>query len=198
MAAGLVVPAAGALWAAKPNVGLACFVGRPSRAAFLGGAAIVLASFAIDPAWPMKWVHNVQTGAGHIVAPVLVWRAGGPLLLLAALRWRRPEARLLLAMACVRQNVGLYETLPLVVLLPASRVEQLALALCAVPVWYAQRTFGFFAWVTVACIYLPCLLIVLRQPNEGRLPAWLERAVGRLNLALGRVARPLARRPSAD
>jgi hypothetical protein len=45
------------------------------------------------------------------VAPVL--RPGGWLLLLALIRWRTPEGRLLAALACVPQTGGLYDTLPL-------------------------------------------------------------------------------------
>jgi hypothetical protein len=30
----------------------------------------------------------------------------------------------------------------------------------------------------VALLYLPCLIMVLRRPNEGDVPSWAERAAG--------------------
>jgi hypothetical protein len=41
-----------------------------------------------------------------------VFQAGGFVALLGLFRWRRPEARLLVALACVPQTMLLYEALP--------------------------------------------------------------------------------------
>ena len=39
----------------------------------------------------------------------------------------------------------------------------------------ASFTFWDAIWSLVASLYLPCLYFVLRRPNEGRVPAWLEK-----------------------
>jgi hypothetical protein len=109
---------------------------------------------------------------------------GGLLLLLAVIRWRQPEARLLLVMSLIPQNFTFVDQLPL---------------------WLVARTFkeGVFlsvlSWgglgairyllppsiapidallilgpVQVIICYMPCLILVLRRPNEGEIPAWLS------------------------
>lgn len=177
LAAGLVVAPAGAAWAAKPNIGAALFVARPSRAALVGIGLLLAASFLVWPGWVGPWLANTRTGMSHIVAPV--FQPGGALLLLAALRWRRPEARLLLAMACVRQNVAAYEVLPLL-LVPGSRTELVALCLLSTgAVWLQMGPLHDYDPLgTLALCYLPCLVIVLRRPNDGAVPAWIERTLG--------------------
>jgi len=37
--------------------------------------------------------------------------------------------------------------------------------------------FNWNAPVILACYYLPCAAIVLSRPNQGAIPAWLERMV---------------------
>lgn len=116
----------------------------------------------------------------------LLTRPFGVLLLLAATRWRRPEARILLVLAFVPMNPAWYEAL-LVFCVPRRSVEGAALAALSwlVPVvggpvaatyaTYASRTAPAFARGTLICAYLPALLMVLVRPNEGEAPAWLER-----------------------
>ena len=92
--------------AAKPNLGLAAWIYRPNVRAIVVGAAIVVLSLAILPSWPLDWYHNI-TARPEKFSPI---RTGlGPLLVLAALRWRRKEARLLLAMAVVPQALFFYD-----------------------------------------------------------------------------------------
>ena len=93
-----LVPAAGWLAAMKPNLGLAVLCYRPSWRAAIGCALVGLLSLIVLPSWPIDWHSNLNALVGHpppILTPI------GPLLLLALLKWRRPETRLLLAMACV-------------------------------------------------------------------------------------------------
>jgi uncharacterized protein (TIGR03382 family) len=174
-------PALGFFLAGKPTLGLACFAGRPTAAGFTGGAAITIISFALWPAWPWLWLHNLSAVAEHpspIAAPF------GFLLGLAALRWRRPEARLLLAMACVPQLLLFADQLPLM-LIARCRREAALLAIgawTAAVVWFVQESdkFGavsFAAPYVLAGCYLPALWIVLRQPNQGVIPEWLERRI---------------------
>lgn len=192
--------ALGALAAAKPNVALALLGGAPwprrrgDRAwrtlALAAGtfAVLVAASLIARPHWPVEWRATVR-GATHFRPAALL--PGGALALLALLRWRRPEARLVAALACVPQTFWWYDALPLA-LVPRTRAESLAFALGG---WAAYGCFQLagpavagtpaarFALVgqlTVAGAYIPSVLMVLRRPNEGEVPEWLDRAARRL------------------
>ena len=79
--------------------------------------ALLACSLVLWPTWPIAWREALKTATQH--API-VTRPGGFLLLLAALRWKRPEARWLLATALVPGNPAAYDALPLLVLLPAT------------------------------------------------------------------------------
>ena len=168
----------------KPNLGLALLSYRPSRGAILGCIVVGLVSFAFLPSWLLDWHPNTASLVGHpppILTPV------GALVLLALLRWRRPEARLLLAMACVPQLLFFADQLPLF-LIPRTRREMMTLTLCS--------AIGFFVWYirfadnpayvlaaapyVIWSSYLPCLAMVLRRPNEGDTPEWIERALARV------------------
>jgi hypothetical protein len=120
------------------------------------------------------------------VAPVTA--LGGPLLLLAALRWRRWDARLLLAMAIVPQTPAIYTVLP-IGLLSLTRMQALLFCLSthlafAAQFWFVPRAApNTHAEVATVClnafVYLPWLVAVLRRPNEGTMPEWLNRATTR-------------------
>ena len=196
LTASLFLPAMAWAYAAKPNIGLALFAARPTRAALAWAAAgaIVLgaASLALRPSWPAEWVA-IARSAPHIRA--LVRHPAGPLVLLALLRWRRPEARLLVALACVPHSTLFYEALPLLFVVPET--ERQVRALWALS-WIGTLVqivlvflpgydfFGDHVYVVgelmLALVYLPCVILVLRRPNVAPadlpLPAWVE-SVGR-------------------
>ena len=190
LAAAALLPAAGFLIAVKPNVGLACLVSRPSRAMALGAAALVAVSLAVWPRWPVAWWVNVRAAPPHTIP---VWSWFGAPLVLAALRWRRPEGRLLLAMALVSQTAMFADQLVLS-LVARSRRDALVLALASLV--------GGVAWAlgwsrggshpalagapyVVASVYLPALVMVLRLPRDAepgdgdRVPRWLAAWRGR-------------------
>ena len=98
----------GFVFTAKPNLGLAAWLYRPNIRAILGSALILVLSLAILPSWPLDWYHNISSRPEKF-SPIR--NLAGPLLLVAAFRWRRPEARLLLAMACVPQALFFYDQL---------------------------------------------------------------------------------------
>ena len=188
--AAALLPGLGFLLVAKPTIGLALWIYRPRWQSAAAAALFALFSIAVRPSWPGEWLAVLGAG-DHITAPIA--HLGGPFILLALLRWRRPEARLLVALACVPHTTLLYEALPLF-LIPSSWPQSIALAALtwvaqAVDLWLgpyptlADQT-RTAAAVSVALCYLPCLLMVLRRPNEGILPAWLERSVAS---ACGRV-----------
>lgn len=178
------LPGAGFLAAMKPNLGLALLSYRPAWRAILGCVVVGLVSFAILPSWLLDWHANTTSLVGH--APPILTPAGA-LVLLALLRWRRPEARLLLAMACVPQLLFFADQLPLF-LIPRTRREMKTLTLCS--------AIGFFVWYirfadnpayvlaaapyVIWSSYLPCLVMVLRRPNAGDTPEWIERALARV------------------
>jgi hypothetical protein len=192
MTAAALVPALGWALAIKPNIGLAMWSYRASLRSAAFALLLVVVSLAVRPDWVPAWLASVHRSQ-HFRAPVQ--HAGGFLVLLALLRWRRPEARLLVALACVPHTTLAYETLPLA-LVPRSRVEAMVYAVLTWPVllgqlWLSNQARGFAVQTDItgdlalALVYLPCVIMVLRRPNEGALPPW----VGRLwRRARGRVA----------
>ena len=175
-------PTVGFLLASKPTIGAACFAYRPTRSAFLGGVVLVALSLLLWPRWPVMWLDNLTAVVEHpspIVTPF------GWILSLAVLRWRRSEARLLLAMACVPQLLLFADQLPLM-LVARSKREATLLTVggwIASLFWYVRDAdklgaVSFAAPYVMAGVYLPALWIVLRQPNAGRIPTWLERRIG--------------------
>jgi hypothetical protein len=186
-----LLPAIGGLLITKPNIGLALFAAWPSRYAVLGGVALTLVSIALQPHWPMEWLAAVRahtTAEGNYATPISMM--GGPVLLLALLRWRRPEARLLLGLALVPQSFFFYDQLPLA-LIPRSRREYtLFAALTLAALLIARRllpareasiaaTTHTVATVFLYVLFVPCLVLVLLRENRGAVPEWLERAVRR-------------------
>jgi hypothetical protein len=160
---------------AKPNLGLAAWLWRPTWWGVAGGALILAATVALVPAWPLEWLHNASTSPFPKVP--LAALPAGPLLLLAALRWRTAEGRLLLAMACTPQFPFFYDALPLWLVARSAR-ESLNLTWCSWAAAAGWLAFGFdwgtrdvvmpraFPWV-VGLVYLPALAIVLRHPTAG-------------------------------
>ena len=178
---GMLWPALGFFFASKPTLGAACFAYRPSARAAIGGAAIVLLSLAISPGWPSLWLRNLDSVIEH---PAPIAAPFGFLLLSALLRWRRREGRLLLAMAFVPQLLLFADQLPLMLVARSAR-DAVLLTIggwVAAIFWFMQEAdkFGavsFAAPYVLAGCYLPALWIVLRQPNAGAIPVWLERRI---------------------
>jgi hypothetical protein len=177
-----VLPAAGLFIAVKPNLGLAALVGKPSRSMVVGAVVLVVLSLLVMPSWPARWLAVLPLAPSHLV-PITTWM-GAPLVL-CLLRWRRPESRLLLAMAMLPQTATFADQL-LLFYVAQSRGEWIALA--------AMSVVGGVAWTfrlladgghpaivgapyVLAAIYLPALIVVLRHPNVGTVPAWLEQRV---------------------
>lgn len=167
------LPALGWLLIAKPTIGAALFTAFPDWKTAAGCTALLIVSFVVWPGWVRDW-RATFASAPHVVAPVL--RAGGPIVLLAALKWRRPEARLLLALACVPHTTSPYETIPLF-LIPQSWLEAWALWLLSLAAYAGQHWVSgpydsqLAYWTSGArwivwTMYIPCLAMVLRRPNE--------------------------------
>lgn len=175
-------------WAgiAKPNWGIAIIAGAASARTWkplvAGSAVLVAASFVVQPGWAADWL-GVLREATHFQAPVT--QPLGFLMLLALLRWRRWEARLLIAICLLPQTPGFYDALVLFAI-PRTFRESLALCVAGFVVFFAmvarqpwptgadwmQDISRFTLWFE----YLPCVAMVLRRPNEGTLPVrWRRR-----------------------
>jgi len=126
LTAAVGLPWLGFVWAGKPSMGLPLFAAWPSRLALAGGLAVLVLSLILLPRWPVTWLHELQ-GLPHYTAPVQ--RLGGPLLLLAFLRWRQPEGRLLGLMALIPHTTGIYEQLPLLLIPRTKRTFALLMGL---------------------------------------------------------------------
>ena len=174
LTAAVGLPWLGLVWAAKPSTGLALFVGWPSRRAAFAAAVLLALTFALFPRWPLDWMASLR-GAPYYLAPVQ--RPGGVLLLLAFLRWRQPEGRMLGTLALVPHTTVLHEMLaPLLV--ARTRVELawlMAFGYLAAYLVYTRTTYGSEVvrmltqqWpYFLALVYLPALVIVLRRPGPG-------------------------------
>ena len=166
------MPALGFVLAVKPNLGLALFASRPRKAALLGILAILALSLVVLPSWPFDWWSALQRRSDHLVSPVL--RPFGWLLLLAALRWRTPEGRLLVVLSLVPQNSLPYELVPLA-LIPRNPIQ---MGVLVVGSWLAVGTLGANLdlpdlgamtariWpVMLVTVYLPMVYFVLSMPR---------------------------------
>jgi hypothetical protein len=183
--AAMLLPALGWVAVAKPNIGVAMAAqSRTDRALLImlaGSAILIAASFLILPDWPRQWLANVRS-APHFRSPLT--RPGGFLLLLALLRWRRPEARLLTALAVMPQTPGFYDH---VLVFSATKTFREALTLSALTlvVFFAivfmnpERTLSVWGELvgrlTVLLVYLPTVVMILRRPNEGEVPKSIAR-----------------------
>jgi hypothetical protein len=135
----------------------------------IGGLVLLLFAFVAWPHWLDGWLVAAHR-APHRAA---VLRMGGVLLLLALLRWRLPEGRLLATLAVLPLTPHLYEAVPLL-LVARSRRELLGLSVCGTLGLVAVALLpqgvdpdhGPIAWmeILVSC-YLPALAVVLRHPN---------------------------------
>lgn len=184
--------------AAKPNVGLSAVVagarsGRQQGIAIVVTALMFGLSFVVYPGWWSEWVGAVASVTNY---RPYVLRLGGVVLLAAGLRWRRPEARVLLVLACVPSTPAAYDALILLAALfvfEATTSRQVILIfavlsggslLASGPLFRPYPSFSAYldtlAAINLVCVYLPALILILRRPNVGAAPAWMERVASHL------------------
>lgn len=175
---------AGVFAAAKPTIGAAVLAYKPSWRPIAAALLLTIGSVILMPSWPRSWLHNLQFVIKH---PAPIATLGGCWLVLAILRWRRPEGRLLFAMACVPQLLFFADQLPLYLATSNRRDTGVVtfIALMSFLAWFA----AFYSRVNyveeaapfvLGAVYLPLLVLVLRRPNEGPVPASVETLVARL------------------
>ena len=189
-AAAFFIPAAGLAAFAKPNFGLALAAASHRRYALawltLGTLTLLGISQLVQPGWHHAWLANLR-GADHFKPHVL--RPLGFLLLLAALKWRRPEARWLLALALIPQAPSFYDQLLLSVICLRTR-ESLVFAVSTIALFFyvgfntPQPDYESWGRLvgngTLWICYFPALVMVMRRPNEGPIPAFVESLTRRL------------------
>lgn len=183
-----LLPVFGLVAAIKPNVAAAIAAARLRWRwlipPIIGGSLLVGLSFAIAPHWLGWWLGELTVDPTRSMAVARPW---GMLLLLAGLKWRRAEARLLLCLSVVPQTLGPYDGV-LLFFIPSSAAQSIALV--ALSHFVFVVSFGLKpASLTDAVIqngisvvhllYLPALAMVLVRRNEGAAPAWLERRLAR-------------------
>jgi hypothetical protein len=191
LAGALVVPWLSLFLVAKPTVGVAMFAARPSRWAVIGAVLFGGVAFAIEPGWVRDWLdaiaQNNAAWAPDRPYQIPLLAPGGVFALLCLLRWRRPEARLVFALACVPLTPLLYETVPLF-LVPRTFWQSATLLGLSYVVHYLTVNLlppdalrpdhlNLSGQLIVALLYLPCTWMILRRANEGTVPAWLERRI---------------------
>jgi hypothetical protein len=170
LTAAALLPGGGWLFACKPTTALWLFAYRPTTRHVIAAAVAIAISLAAWPTWPFAW--RAVFGRVTLASPLSV--PGGPLILLAVLRWRRPEARLLATMAAVPHSTLVYETLPLF-LVPATWIEAGVLWAGTAAAVILHDAFGPYPsaaqWLAASAraevwlVFLPALVMILRRPN---------------------------------
>jgi hypothetical protein len=201
LSAAAVVSPLGIVLVAKPTIGAAIFAARPSRWAIYGGLVLVALAFLADRSWVAHWLDAIARNE-RTVPPVAPYQApvlvpGGVFALACLARWRRPEARLVAVLACIPQTLLPYEWLYLF-LVPRAWHEALLLtaaswgALTWVLIHHPMTQSDFARFITangqaaIIALYIPATIIVLRRPNEGEVPLWLERRLKSLAMRFAR------------
>lgn len=192
LTAALCIPAIAWVAIGKPNLG-ALLLANPNRRsltfAIAGGLAALAVSVAIAPYWPAEWFDVARAAFDDRNEEAIITSPGGFLVLLALLRWRRADARLILLLACLPLTVQAYSYLPLA-LVAATQRQASVLALLSWAAWLLPTainaidpTVGTPALLTLiylTCNFVPALGLVLQRPNEGTILPWMERLTTRL------------------
>jgi hypothetical protein len=147
-------------------------------AAIAGTVVLMTISLVMLPRWPIEWWHAIWSSP-HVTAPIT--RIGGFAVLLVLLRWRRPEAWLVLLLACVPQTSYPYNVLMLLALARTWREATILTAvssLGALPELRANvhdlPSLVRMGHLMVISGYLPATVMILRRPNEGVGPWWMQ------------------------
>jgi len=161
----------------KPPLGITLLAASPRRksliVALVGASLLTVVAFAAQPGWFGSWLASLR-GTLHMRAPVLAF--GGPLLLLALFKWRRLDARILLACACVPHTPALYDVMPIGLVARDFR-ESLVYALLTHVALFAQQSLvtglppaaatTMAARILNIAVYLPALVAILLRPNRS-------------------------------
>jgi hypothetical protein len=176
-----LTPALAGLALLKPNLGAAFLARSPRLGPVVVCGILCIAGLIAFPEWPAHWLATVRSSTVH-GSPFRT--SLGAVGLLAVLRWRRPEARLLFVMTVMPHGLAFYEEIPLW-LVANSRREAMVLTLsswlgCLGWLSLGDGQFMHSAPWSTSFLYLPAVALVLRRPNEGAIPSWVERRINML------------------
>ena len=169
LTAAALMPTLQFLAAAKPTVGLAAWIYRPSLRGIVGVIILVAIAFLVLPGWLGDWRAVVgSTSKYRGPATTLL----GCFLLVGVLRWRRREGRLFIAMSLIPQLPVFYDSL-ILWLIPSTLWRSLALSAASwvgYLAWYPSRASPMqneiaFPWL-VFTIYAPALVLLLLLPKD--------------------------------
>lgn len=160
-------PIAFAFCTVKPQVGGPVALTHLSPKGAVAGALLLIASLIWMPRWPLEWIS--QVGSYQHFVPLLV--LPGPLLALAAWRYRDRDARLLLLCALMPQR-WFYDSFVLW-LIPKNRRNVMATVACSwiVGIWrwyHMPHSIHDVGLWSVLGFYFPMLLIVLLRSGNHR------------------------------
>lgn len=161
------VPTLAPLALVKPHTGLPIILTHLTLRRLLLCGLFGMATLALDPTWPLRWLPQTTARYSNGYVPFLVFGVG-LLLPLAWLRWRDKRAQFLGLMALLPQR-GLYDLLALWALVetPGQMVLLTALSWVPLGVW----TLGIplaYPFLAVLTTYLPLLLMILVQSGQWR------------------------------
>jgi hypothetical protein len=196
--ASALIPSLGFLLACKPTIGAALWLAYPSWRSASLAVGFAVGTIVIWPWWVPAWIGVLDAG-WHVVAPITL--TGGPLVALALMKWRRPEARLLVALACMPHTVALHEAIPLFLVVRKSwegaMLSALTLVTWLIADFGSERSVEeLAAWRAQAqlwFLYGPCLVLILRRPNVAPPDDRLAKIVGRVTPGRERITTELVR-----
>jgi hypothetical protein len=130
-------------------------------------------SFVVRPDWLTSWRDAIET-APHVQSAILTLPFG-PFLALAAFRWKRPDARLFLALVAIPHTPSLYDLVLLFFVCRTLR-ETLSLAVLSQALYWGIVMFGSFQTfdsyadglgrAAIFVVYLPVMISILTRPNR--------------------------------
>jgi len=199
LAAGMILPGLGWLAVAKPNLGIAmaAYARTDKGLAVMAAGVVVLfgVSFVVQPTWAREWFDAVR--AAPQFRP-LITRPAALVMLPVLLRWRRPEARFLAALALVPRTPTFYDHIFVFVAAMTFR-ESLVLTVGTFTVFFfmafnapfrdLNQRMELLTLGTVLFVYGPAVIMVLRRANVGEVPRVVDRWASPLAATLQRVVR---------
>ncbi|MFQ3633872.1 hypothetical protein [Roseiflexus sp.] len=138
----------------KPHIALPVAINRITPTGVVLAGLALLTSFAIMPDWLWRWLATTREFESKYILLTLPF---GPFLLLAVLRWRNEEARLLLSMAVLPFR-GLYDLVALYLIPRSARQMVVLVSLSWLPM-FLHGTIPETQLITL-CSFLPALGIL--------------------------------------
>ncbi len=142
----------------KPHIALPVAINRITLTGVVLAGLVLLASFAIIPDWPWRWLATTGAFESQYVLLTLPF---GPLLLLAVFRWSREDARLLLGMAVLPFR-GAYDLTALYLIPQSARQMAILVSLSWLPM--LLRGMLPVTQLIVLCCFLPALGMLFIRP----------------------------------